>query len=159
MNKIASYQRALLRIELEKRASTLVERYGTCDGHLPDAYAQAFMEMEKEALLADIGKAVTGGVYRVGKAIAGAGGAGASGSRTGVGGRLMDWASSMGGKAGSGASVARLKAMNEGVPAIEQVGAKTYKDTIRPGTQRLIGGAALGTAGLGVAGGGYMMGG
>lgn len=158
MNKIASYQRALLRIELEKRASTLVERYGTCDGHLPDAYAQAFMEMEKEALLADIGKAVTKGIYGLGKAISG-GQAGASGARTGVGGRLMDWASSMGGKAGSGASVARLKAMNEGVPAIEQVGAKTYKDTIRPGTQRLIGGAALGTAGLGVAGGGYMMGG
>ncbi len=158
MNKIASYQRALLRIELEKRASTLVERYGTCDGHLPDAYAQAFMEMEKEALLADIGKAVTKGIYGVGKAISG-GQAGVSGARTGVGGRLMDWASSMGGKAGSGASKVRFKAMNEGVPKPEQVGAVTYRDTIRPGTQRLIGGAALGTAGLGVAGGGYMMGG
>jgi hypothetical protein len=128
MNKIAAFREALLRNELEKRASVLVERYGTCDGQLPAPYAQAFMEMEKEALLANIGKAVTGGIYGAGKAIAGAGGAGAAGARTGLGGRMMDWASSVGGKGA-----------NEGA-------------------QKLIGGAALGAGTLGLAGGGYLLG-
>ncbi len=157
MDKIAAYQEALFRNELEKRASVLVERYGTCDGQLPAPYAQAFMEMEKEALLADVGKAVTGGVYRAGKAIAGAGGAGVSGSRTGLGGRMMDWASSRGGKLTSGATDRLLANVNQRA-AERGLGPVSLRqlDVARTQGQQLLGGAALTTAGAGALGTGYL---
>jgi hypothetical protein len=77
MNKIAAYQVALAEIEQEKRASALVEAYGTMDGFMPEGYLQAFDEMEKEAVissigqgLAAIGRGVTGAVRGAGKAVA-----------------------------------------------------------------------------------------
>jgi hypothetical protein len=156
MNKIAAYQEALLRNELEKRASALVERYGTCDGYLPASYAEAFMEMEKEALLAEAGKTVTKGIYGLGKFL---GGVGESGARTGVRGGMMDWASSVGGKVEGGAAKARLTAQNKALSEAGQ--AELSPEDFAKGretAQRVLGGAALGTAGLGLAGGGYLLG-
>jgi hypothetical protein len=156
MNKIAAYQEALLRNELEKRASVLVERYGTCDGYLPAPYAEAFMEMEKEALLAEAGRVVTKGIHGLGKFL---GGVGESGARTGMRGGMMDWASSVGGKVDGGAAKARLAATNK---ALADAGGKPLglddfaKE--REGVQKVLGGAALGTTGLGLAGGGYLLG-
>jgi len=123
MNKIAAYEIALENIELEKRADYLVEAYGTCQGEMPGAYLQAFDRIEKEAGLAAIGKGITGGIYRAGKAL---GGTGASGARTGLGGKMMDFASRTGGKGNA------------------------------LGAQKLIGGAAVGTGGLAAFGAGRM---
>lgn len=98
MNKIAAYEAALINSEFEKRADQLVDRYGTCDGYLPYAYLHAFDGLEKDAgLLTNVGKNISGGIYRLGKAL---GGTGPSGSRTGIGGKMMDYASGIGGKAG-----------------------------------------------------------
>jgi hypothetical protein len=58
MNKIAAYEIALERVELEKRADHLVEAYGTSEGYMPGAYLQAFDQLEKEAglqTLANVG--------------------------------------------------------------------------------------------------------
>lgn len=60
MNKIAAYEIALQQVETEKRAQYLTEAYGTMQGDLPSGYMQAFDEMEKEAILAGIGKGITG---------------------------------------------------------------------------------------------------
>ena len=74
MNKIAAYEIALERIELEKRADSLVEAYGTSEGYMPGAYLQAFDQIEKEAgilkavgsLAGSIGKSVGGGLKGLG---------------------------------------------------------------------------------------------
>lgn len=64
MNKIAAYEIALEKIELEKRADSLVEAYGTCDGYMPGAYLQAFDHLEKEGglqTIANIGSRLSTG--------------------------------------------------------------------------------------------------
>lgn len=75
MNKIAAYEIALERIELEKRADALAEAYGTSEGYMPGAYLQAFDQLEKEggAILSgigrvagSIGKSVGGGLKGLG---------------------------------------------------------------------------------------------
>lgn len=125
MDKIAAYAIALRNDELEKRAEFIIENFGTCGGQMPAAYLQAFDRMmEKGASLQAAGQAVTGGLYRVGKAL---GGPGTSGSRTGLGGKLMDFASGVGGKA-------------------ERIAA-----------QKFVGGTALGLGALGTAGAGYAL--
>lgn len=148
MNKIAAYQIALEQIENEKRASYLVDTYGTCDGHMPAAYLHAFDALEKDAsIFQAIGKGITGGVYRAGKAL---GGSGASGSRTGIGGKMMDWASGVGGKSTGGAAVARRKAVGT---AMQDAGynapsAVQYAQA-RKGAQQVLGGVgAVGAGGL-----------
>lgn len=81
MNKIAAYQIALHQDEVEKRASYLRESYGTCEGYLPEPYLQAFDEMEKEAILAGIGKGITGAMRGASKKLLGEGaGAAAEGT-------------------------------------------------------------------------------
>ena len=62
MNKIAAYEIALERVELEKRADYLVEAYGTSEGYMPGAYLQAFDQIEKEAGIID-------GVVNLGKGL------------------------------------------------------------------------------------------
>ena len=125
--KIASYHAALEIHAQEKRAEYLVETYGTEEGYLPEPYLHAFhdLEMEKEAILTAVGKGITGGIYRAGKAI---GGQGAQrGAGAGIGGKMMDWASRTGGKGFDPAAAGKLKA---------------------------IGGAGIGTAGLAAFGAG-----
>lgn len=148
MNKIAAYQIALENLELEKRAEHLIDIYGTSEGYLPQSYLLAFDQLEKEAGLQAAGKAITGGIYRLGKAM---GGTGASGARTGVGGKMMDFASRIGGRAGSGASRAGLAEARKVAPGI------TGRDWIkgRHTAQKIVGGVGLGAAGLGAAGLGY----
>jgi hypothetical protein len=161
MNKIAAYEIALEQIELEKRASYLAEAYGAHDGHLPPGYLEAFDALEKEAgigqAIQGIGKAITGGVYRAGKAL---GGTGASGSRTGIGGKMMDWASGVGGKATGGAAVARKQMVSKGM---QDAGYKAPNAAqlaqARKRSQQIIGGVGVGGAALGTAGLGYSMGG
>lgn len=98
MNKIAAYKLALEQYELEKRASYLLETYGTADGEMPAPYLAAFDALEKRAGLQWLGKKVTGGLYGLGKSIAGVGKATQVGQhRMRVGGSLMDFASAMGG--------------------------------------------------------------
>ena len=149
MNKIAAYEIALENIELEKRADYLVDAYGTCQGEMPVAYLRAFDQIEKEAGLQAIGQGITKGIYSLGKAL---GGAGASGARTGLGGKMMDFASRVGGKSTSGASMAALKNVKSQVPGATTAG---YLQG-RRNAQGIIGGAALGTAGVGAVGLGRM---
>ena len=66
MNKIAAYQIALHLTELEKRAEYLADAYGAEGGVMPSGYMQAFDEMEKEAILAGIGKGITGAMRGTG---------------------------------------------------------------------------------------------
>ena len=74
MNKIAAYQIALEQIENEKRASYLIDTYGTCDGHMPAAYLHAFDALEKDAAIlghlgnmaGSIGKSIAGGLKGLG---------------------------------------------------------------------------------------------
>ena len=49
MNKIAAYEIALERVELEKRAEYLIDTYGTSQGLMPAAYLEAFDRLEKSA--------------------------------------------------------------------------------------------------------------
>lgn len=85
MNKIAAYEIALENIELEKRANYLVDAYGTCDGHMPVAYLQAFdrLEMEKEAIFQALKS--TGGAML--KKVVGKGGTGGFKNVVGEGGK------------------------------------------------------------------------
>lgn len=148
MDKIAAYKVALQLVEQEKRAEFIIERFGTCDGQMPEAYLHAFdVHMQKEALLAEAGKAITGAIHRAGRFI---GGAGASGSRTGVGGSLMDWSSGLGGRASSGAAKSRQAA--SGIEDAAEFAKQQEADL------KLLGGAGLAAGGLGLAGGGYMLG-
>lgn len=48
-SKIASYEAAYSRIELEKTAEAYANAYGTSDGYLPHAYLSAFVAREKVA--------------------------------------------------------------------------------------------------------------
>jgi hypothetical protein len=149
MNKIAAYETALAEIEQEKRASALVESYGTMDGYMPEGYLQAFDEIEKEAGVAQaLGQKVTGGIYRLGRAISG-GAAGQSGARTGFGGKMMDWASGLGGGANSGAANAARNAAAKLNPAADF-------DKARESAQRIVGGLAAGATGAGVLGAGFV---
>jgi hypothetical protein len=158
MNKIAAYTEALFRIEIEKRASDVAESYRTSVGHLPMPYAVALIEMEKEALLQEAGKATTKALYGLGNFISG-GKAGASGSRTGIGGSLMDWSSGISGARGGSATRARFTSINKARRnAGEAPLSMAEFETGRESAQRMVGGAALGATGLGLAGGGYMMG-
>jgi hypothetical protein len=116
-------------------------------------------EFQKEALLQAAGRAVTGGIYQLGRALAGKPGvAGEAGSRVGAGGRLMDWASGLGGTADGGAAAARAARKTtayakDGITATpEQISAG------RESAQKLLGGAALAGGGATLAGGGYLLG-
>lgn len=135
MDKIAAYERVLSSHPL----------WESCDGILDP-------EFRKEALLKEVGQSVTGGVYRLGRALSGKPGTvGGSGSRTGVGGSMMDWASGLGGKADSGAALARRKM----VPAdLTDADFSEARDT----AQKIVGGATLAAGGAGLAGGGYLLG-
>jgi len=78
MNKIAAYEIALERIELEKRADSLVEAYGTSEGYMPGAYLQAFDQIEKEAgiqAIANIGSRLSTAARGTIKGMMGSGGA------------------------------------------------------------------------------------
>jgi hypothetical protein len=89
MNKIAAYEIALERIELEKRASYLVDVYGTCDGYMPASYLEAFDLLEKEgSIFSAIGKGMTHNVARLGKGIMGTKG---EGLRHSVGSAIKDF--------------------------------------------------------------------
>jgi hypothetical protein len=80
MNKIAAYEIALENIELEKRADYLVDAYGTCEGYMPDAYLQAFDQLEKEAAILDAVANLGKGLIRSGSNIATKGGGKATAS-------------------------------------------------------------------------------
>jgi hypothetical protein len=157
MDKIAAYEVALQELEFEKRAEYIIENFGTCEGNMPVAYLLAYDRMmEKDAFLQAAGQAATGGLYRLGKAL---GGAGASGSRTGVGGKLMDFASAYGGKTSSGAYKANSRATydamrNAGYTPLDIKNAGGMQGA-RETAQKVIGGTALGLGALGTAGAGY----
>ena len=144
ISKVAAYACALEQLEQEKRASYLTDRYGTCEGALPEPYMRAFDAMDKEAGLQAIGQSITKGVYGLGKAL---GGTGKSGQRTGLGGKMMDWASGVGGDAASGAAKARLATVSKMDPNLSP----QQLEQIRTSGQKVVGGvgtaAALGTAG------------
>ena len=54
MSIIDRYEKAYQRIEQEKVADYLVQRYGTSEGYLPKGYAGAYVELEKEAHIQNI---------------------------------------------------------------------------------------------------------
>jgi hypothetical protein len=157
MDKIAAYTVALQELESEKRAEHIIENFGTCEGNMPVAYLVAYDRMmEKDAFLQATGKAVTGGIYRLGRAL---GSAGESGARTGIGGKMMDFASGISGKPGTGAARARAKEM---VTTMRNAGgsAQDIRDLggikgMRENAQKIIGGTALGLGALGTVGAGY----
>jgi hypothetical protein len=157
MDKIAAYTVALQELESEKRAEHIIENFGTCEGNMPVAYLVAYDRMmEKDAFLQATGKAVTGGIYGLGRAL---GSAGESGARTGIGGKMMDFASGIGGKATSGAAKARSAATsdamrNAGYTPLDIQNAGGMQRA-REGAQKVIGGTALGLGALGTAGVGY----
>lgn len=134
MDKIAAYERVLSSHPL----------WESCDGILDP-------EFRKEALLKEVGQSVTGGVYRLGRALSGKPGTvGGSGSRTGVGGSMMDWASGLGGKADSGATLARRNAHAD----LSDANFSEVRDV----AQKIVGGTTLAAGGAGLAGGGYLLG-
>jgi len=62
VDKIAAYEVALEQHAMEKRAEYLLENYGTCTGEMPEAYLQAFHELDKTAwgaVISNAGKALT----------------------------------------------------------------------------------------------------
>ena len=72
--KIAAYEFAAERMELEKRAEYLADTYGTSEGYLPEPFMVAFhqIEMEKEAVMSALGGRIATGVTNLaGKAPAG----------------------------------------------------------------------------------------
>ena len=83
MDKIAAYEVALRELELEKRASQIVDEFGTCQGDMPTPYLVAFDQLlRKEANisalgrgLASIGEGVGGLASRAGSALSSSGGA------------------------------------------------------------------------------------